>query len=803
MNDKEVREMLENEKVPEELEPERIKEMLDEKAPAVKRKRITAVSRFAALAAACAVVSGTAVYVAGHGNKMNKKETVSDTKVSSVSTGTAPASTGTAPAEATTSAEVTTTAEPVEVTPPAPEVKAAYMTGAEDYSQIYELLRNAAEKQQKNSSRNLYGKVIFETNGIPEKTDEEVDMAEENDAKSAEAPRTSGGDDSEGGQAHSDTFNQEEGVLESDIVKTDGKYIYKLNQGGTYYYDITDEVDETTMLKGNKRIMPSVSIVEVNDGKFGAVSEIDLTEAVDKIMTEFTDDAQRADISARQMYLYNDMVIVIGTAAKWDKDYYYYDRKTFAAAYSADGDHKLIGTYLQDGNFNDVRIAPDGYLYLISEYYTQNYSRINGAENIRFYIPEAGMAEAYDFLAPADILMPGGELQPETETTYSVISSLDLNTSGSMTTVSTKALAGYSGQIYCSAENLYTAVYNYNDDLPENVEYGYKIRKTSESTITRIAVSGGQITPEASGNIAGMVNDQFSMSEYNGYFRVATTCNEYEMTYKKGYTKRYYEEDDCVGDVFVEKFGTDDEDEYGYYDYRELKQDNRLYVLDMDLKTIGSIGDFGIDESVKSVNFSGDMAYVVTYEQTDPLFAIDLSTPSEPKILDEYKMLGYSSYMQRWSDDLLLGFGPDADERGRVIGIKMVMFDNSDPNELKEVGKVALNSSDMSSVWSQATNDRKALLIAPEKNIIAFPTLEYMMLEDYDGESSRSSYRFYSYEDGKFVSKGSISFTNREYGYVGFIRALYIGDYVYAVAEDNTIYSADIDTITVKDNCKF
>ena len=408
------------------------------------------------------------------------------------------------------------------------------MTGAEDYSQIYELLRNAAEKQQKNSSRSLYGKVIYETNGIPEKTDEEADMAVENEEKSAEAPRT-GGDDSNGGVNHSDTFNQEEGVLESDIVKTDGKYIYKLNSGGTYDYTIDDDVDETTMVKGHKRTLPSVSIVEVKDGNFGAVSKIDFSEAADKIKSELTEGSKDSDLSAREMYLYNDMIIVIGTAGKWDNNYYYYDRKTFVAAFSAGGDHKLIGTYLQDGNFKDVRIAPDGYLYLISDYQTQSYSRINGAENIRFYIPEAGMAEAYDFLAPADILMPGGDLQPDSETSYSVISSLDLNTSGSMTSVSSKALAGYSGQIYCSAENLYTAAYDYSDDMPENVEYGYKIKKTSESTITRIAVSGGQITPEASGIIAGVVNDQFSMSEYNGYFRIATTCNEYELTYKKGH----------------------------------------------------------------------------------------------------------------------------------------------------------------------------------------------------------------------------------------------------------------------------
>ena len=756
MNDYEVKKMLENEQIPEELEPERIKAMLDEKAPAVKRKNITAVSRFAAIAAACAVVSGTAVYVAGNGTKPGKstQEAVlieSDTVPSTVSQNGADSS---------------------EIRDQAP-----YMSGAEDYSQIYELMRESYNEYQHSGRRNsgvyFADGALYGTNGNVAETDEES---------------LKGIDDTEGGKAsgHSDTFNQEEGVLEADIVKTDGNYIYTLKR-----YDL------------NTSNPGRISIVPVNGGKFGKITTIDPYNSLKDIVPR----GHNHSIELHEMYLYNDMLIVIGSLRTYTdvnaEEYYTriygnYDvnskNRTFITAYSTDESHSLIGTYFQDGRFNNVRIAPDGYLYLISDYASQSYSKINSEKNIECYIPSAGMAESYDFLAPSDILMPDSALTPSDSTCCSVIGSLDLNTPGNIAPVEKKALAGYSGEIYCSAENLYTAVYDFYDDLPEDVEYGFTVTKTSETEITRISIGGGKITPAASGKIAGEVNDQFSMSEYNGYFRVAATCDEYTMTYTKGVYSEGY--------VFDEESGSYTEleepeaEEYGYYDYSSRKQDNRLYVLDLNLDIVGTIGDFGIDESVKSVNFNGDMAYVVTYEQTDPLFAIDLSKPDSPKILDEYKMLGYSSYMQKWSDGLLIGFGPDADENGRETGIKMVMFDNSDPNELKEAGKVTLNSTENSSLWSDAVYDRKALLIDPEKNLIAFPAVEYYYGSDYIRNTA--SYKFYSYENGSFVHKGDISVSG-EKEMNNLVRALYIGDQVYVVSENNDIISADIDGMKVID----
>ena len=113
---------------------------------------------------------------------------------------------------------------------------------------------------------------------------------------------------------------------------------------------------------------------------------------------------------------------------------------------------------------------------------------------------------------------------------------------------------------------------------------------------------------------------------------------------------------------------------------------NYPLLFDKDLKKIGEITHFAKDEMVKSVSFDGNIGYVVTFVQTDPLFAVDLSDPANPTILDEFKIDGFSTYMQKWDEGHLLGFGKTV-TNNREDGYKIVMFDNSDPEDLKEAAQ--------------------------------------------------------------------------------------------------------------------
>ena len=780
MKDKEVKEMLQKDGIPERLEPANIKAMLDEKAVIKKRSKISVVSRFTAIAAACAVVSGTAVYFANKGNDINKKSQEAHLITEN---GTGSNANNIAPTDPDETKKV--------------KKQGAYMSGASDYSQVYKLFSESYEKAKKNERGYGY---------TGAKNAEMADaVAESSNEDELYVPGGMGGG---GDIPHSETFDQEANVREADIVKTDGKNIYyvnnayKKNSRGEYEYAYG---------------YAQLHITSVSEGSIKQNKLIDVT---DDIMNNLPIKSGAKIIpTVENMYLYNDMAIIIVSVQETTFDEYgnyyggYYKGRTKTAvlAYSTDESHKLLSCYYQAGSYNDVRIAPDGYMYLISYYDSQSYDKIKNEDSIEKYIPYYGTTQTPEYVEAGDILLPEKDLSESFYLNYMVIGSVDLNNTGKLKAVDTKALASYSGDIYCAPDNLYTAVYDYREELPEEPEFGTVIETTEQTKLTRFAISKGNIEPAASTAIEGRVNDQFSMSEYDGYFRVAATRSSVRMVYKKCEDDILYAYD---GNDYVEpekepETETDEEEERGYYsyDWNSSEQDNILYVLDIDMNKIGEIDGFGKDESVKSVNFNKDMAYVVTYEQTDPLFAIDLSTPETPKILDEYKMLGYSSYMQRWDEDHLFGFGPDANKEGRVTGVKMVMFDNSDPNELKQVGNVTINKTgDSSYVSSEGVYDRKALLVDPEKNLIAFPVTkeDYGISENYYDGYHEDAYCFYKYENGGFVHIGDISnpdFDGSDY-YKKFKRVVYIGNYVYVIG-DGGIIAADIDNLNITSDVKF
>ncbi|MDE6426833.1 MAG: beta-propeller domain-containing protein [Ruminococcus sp.] len=768
-NDEKVKKFLEKEDIPEELTPENIRKMLDEKAPTKKRNNISVAGRVGALVASLAVIAGGTLAYTSTEKKHNCIDSKNYWSMPETSRNAI------APETDTDIQQLTNTGN--------------YMTGAEDYEQIYTLFKEVADnRKQITQSARTYGAM---DNGIMvdgaiaegamvlnEDIEEEVmedsavydydydDMETVQGVEYEDAMKTADiatSDESApletgAGEEFSETYNQEENVLEADIVKTDGKNIY---------YACNDYSKESTAL---------VNYATVDKGTFTGYGTIDIADAVNGC---FGAEYNAGDCYVQDMYLYNDMLIVLGTVNGYTDDYYDYKNSCFVSFYTTDETPQLIDTYYQEGYYNDVRISPEGYMYLISNYSSWDFYRIDTYEDIERYIPTCGVSDNIECIPAGDILLPEDAFEDMYNLSYSVIGSLDLTQSGTFAQVDTKALAGYTGEIYCSGGNMYTTS-------------GW-----DETDITRISINGGTITPEASGTVSGRVNDQFSMSEYNGYFRIAVTNDEYEEKYHS------YYDDETVFDRVKDKITGE---ESGYYSHELVKRDNRVYVLDMDLNIVGSIEDFGIDETIKSVKFSGDMAYVVTYEQTDPLFAIDLSDPTNPTILDEFKILGYSTYMQEWNDGLLLGFGVNADENGIETGIKLTMFDNSDPYNLNAVATYTLDREGDEWLYSSAVWERKALMIAPEKNLIGIPVIiEKYNYYDVDIETEFNNiakYMFFSYDDGEFTLKGEISTAENNAWIEGFDRAVYIGDYVYALSGDKFI-SADIETITECDKVYF
>jgi hypothetical protein len=155
-------------------------------------------------------------------------------------------------------------------------------------------------------------------------------------------------------------------------------------------------------------------------------------------------------------------------------------------------------------------------------------------------------------------------------------------------------------------------------------------------------------TYEGSGMVDGFMLSQWSMSEQDGILRVAsTTSPPFDQTGEQQGQN--------------ESFVTD------------------LATGDGKLTRVGRVGGLGRGEQIYAVRFIGDVGYVVTFRQVDPLYTIDLSDPADPRVVGELKIPGYSAYLHPVGDGLLLGIGQDADTSGRTTGLQASLFDVSDP----------------------------------------------------------------------------------------------------------------------------
>ena len=190
----------------------------------------------------------------------------------------------------------------------------------------------------------------------------------------------------------------------------------------------------------------------------------------------------------------------------------------------------------------------------------------------------------------------------------------------------------------------------------------------------------GSATWTASGEVPGRLLNQFSMGEFEGTLRVASTM------------------DDWSGSGASESMVT------------------VLQPADGELVKIGQVAGLGLTEQIYAVRFMGTQAYVVTFRQTDPLYVIDLSDPTAPRVAGELKIPGYSAYLHPVGEGLLLGVGQAADLSGRTLGTQLSVFDVSDPANPQQLSTLPIGG------WSEAEWDHKAFLYWPEDGTIVIPT---------------------------------------------------------------------------------
>jgi uncharacterized secreted protein with C-terminal beta-propeller domain len=132
----------------------------------------------------------------------------------------------------------------------------------------------------------------------------------------------------------------------------------------------------------------------------------------------------------------------------------------------------------------------------------------------------------------------------------------------------------------------------------------------------------------------------------------------------------------------------------------------------------GQVGGLGRGERIYAVRFLGDVGYVVTFRQTDPLYTVDLSDPENPRVRGELKIPGYSAYLHPIGEDLLLGVGQEATDDGRVQGLQVSLFDVSDLASPRRLQKAQVGDR-----WSHSTAewDHHAFLWWPATKLAVLP----------------------------------------------------------------------------------
>lgn len=482
----------------------------------------------------------------------------------------------------------------------------------------------------------------------------------------------------------------------------------------------TEGVDEGDVVKTDGRYLyiiregREVQIVSIQAGKMAEVAVIRPT-------------LEQSENSILDMYLTGDTLQIICQRYDADmqedgEDAYYMNYRGITSVCTYDLTDRAnpvhVGTTEQEGTYYTSRKSGE-YLYLFTSVYPQESLIRQYADQGKEYglIPLVNG----ETMAASDIYIPKEDDRGGTE--YMLITSVNENKPDQI--ADQKAILESASRFYVSTENIYLE--------RENWESG-----STQTAIARFSFSQGKIKGESAGVVNGAVTDDFATNEYDGFLRVLTTqWND------------------------------------------SGSQTNNVYVLDQNMEIVGKIDNLAEDESIYSARFMGNTGYFVTYRQVDPLFSVDFSDPTHPKILGELKVSGFSEYLHFYGENRLLGIGWETDpETGATKGLKLSMFDVSDPADVKEVDKLVIKNID----YFPGEYNYKALTVSPEKNVIG------LAASSYESSGTVNSYMVFSYDEKEgFLT--DLTYGLQEGGNVS-------AEEARGVYADDTFYVADGNNVT-------
>lgn len=504
-----------------------------------------------------------------------------------------------------------------------------------------------------------------------------------------------------GNSDYSDTDTQVAGIMEGDIVKTDGTHIFTIKDSTTGY---TITIYTTKGGKGSHvKKLSNIAIEKADCAEmYIEGSTLILLSRKWYDNTEASDDKT----NSRKEYAFEECAARIDNETRIDL----YD-------ISHPEDPKEIRQLTQSGSFSTSRLS-NGYLYTFSNYVVEG--KDHKADHPNDFVPQINGKS----MSANKIRL----LDNKGANTYMVMTSLKIEDSNDF--ADSAAALGSSDTYYMNDKHIYV-VKDYDSWFSDTAD---------RSTIVKYTYDSGDFSYNTSAQVRGRIEDSYYMYEYKDNFIFV-------------YTKET-------------KNGTT----------------NGLCVMDKNLKLIGEISKLGKDEEIYSSYYIDNMAYFVTYRNTDPVFAVDISNPKKPVLKSELKLPGFSSYLHSFGENMLVGIGSGSkksDSEGD-IRVKLSMFSVDEDHVVKEITKKLEDKY----TDSYAGSNHKAVFIDEERGLVG------LGIESYSS-SAKSKYVVYQYKNGTLNKVLSYKIKD---SYVGGIRGLRIGDCFYIVDVEGGVEVYDINT---------
>lgn len=449
----------------------------------------------------------------------------------------------------------------------------------------------------------------------------------------------------------------------------------------------------------------------------------------------YFDNEDDLDAFVEEMYIYGDRLIAVCNTRGEHFTY-----STMAAVFDVSDikNIRYVDRFFQSGDYTSTRMIGD-VLYLVSEEFAYDEDEFSAPLCYRGDDPQEIPIEnvrCVENPSDPDMLIIGG---------------YDLKDGAK--DVRSTALIGTVEDVYCNESNLYlystdwhyTAAIEYEIYDPAILTDSYM--PSSEEPVTtniyKVSLNDG-ITFTACATVDGWLDSRYSLDEKDGYLRVAATI----------------------------------EDE-------KNNKTNALYILDSELKEVGKVTGIAKDEEIKAVRYVGDTAYVITYEETDPLFVIDLSDPNSPTVLGEVKIDGFSTMLVPVDENTLLGVGVYTEDSKNTAmqvenGTKLVLFDVSDKLHPKVLDEKIYRSCE-----SEAIDEPRAFVKNPDRGDYLIPLnyYEYKINKnmDYLDTVVHGGALNFKVENGKIVeiARPEVKITHDYDDVIN--RCLYVGDNIYLI----------------------